>query len=110
MAECPLRIADDAEDKGACCRWDTFAPSFSENFARWFDRSPTIKEWQSARRDWRQANTGYEAAHNARSRENDRLARAAEVPLVWLGGKNYAYPGSELAIKHGLATPPTQKE
>ena len=105
--KCPLRIADDAKQKNCCCRWDTFAEGFTEYWPRWFDRPPELKDWQAARLDWRAGNSGYEAAHNAQSRAKDKAAKDAAPPLVWLGGRNYAAAGSELAIKYGRPKPAT---
>ena len=70
---CPLRI--DANDSRGCCRWSKFAADFEEYWQKWFDAPPTVKHWQSAKRDWLRGNTGWEAAHNAQLRAKERIAR-----------------------------------
>ena len=81
---------------GSCCDWQTFREGFLEAFAKWFETPPTDKHWSSAVRDWKHANTGWEAAHNAQRRAKERVHK-----LVHLGGPNYAIEGSTLAQKYG---------
>lgn len=84
------RIADSRKD--GCCSWGDFKEDFLEYWPRWFDTPPLAKHWQSAARDWKAGNTGYEAAHNAQRRAKERV-----VKLVHLGGRNYAEEGSRIA-------------
>lgn len=101
-AACPLRIRPGTH--AGCCRWDDFLQGFSEAWARRND-TPSEAQWKEAERDWRANSTGWEAAQIAKTRERERAARAAAKPLVWLGGRNYAEAGSELAIKYGRQKP-----
>lgn len=70
---CPLRIAPDARE--GCCRWDDFLPGFAETWARWFNTPPLPQQWQMAKRDWKEGNTGWEAAHNAQRRIKERVLK-----------------------------------
>ena len=89
---------DEYRPAGTCCDWMTFRDGFIEAFAKWFDTPPTDKHWASALRDWKRANTGWEAAHNAQRRAKEHVTKAK---LVHLGGRNYALEGSALAKKYG---------
>lgn len=101
-AACPLRIRPGSSE--GCCRWDDFLDGFASSWARRNDL-PTEQQWRDARSDWQAGNTGWEAAQNAKLRERERAEKAAAKPLVWLGGRNYAEAGSELAIKYGRQKP-----
>lgn len=68
---CPFRIP--AHTSAGCCRWDDFLPGFAEAWCRWFDTPPNDQQWRMARADWEAGNTGWEAAHNAQRRVNDRV-------------------------------------
>ena len=101
-AACPFRIR--LSTNAGCCRWDTFLHGFTEAWARRND-TPTEAQWDEAERDWRANSTGWEAVQIANSRERVRAAKASAKPLVWLGGRNYAESGSDLAIKYGRPRP-----
>ena len=101
-AACPLRIRPSTD--AGCCRWDTFLQGFSEAWARRND-TPSEAQWKEAERDWRDNSTGWEAAQIAKAREHERAEKAATKPLVWLGGRNYAEAGSDLALKYGRPRP-----
>ena len=83
----------------ACCTWRDFHASFLDQYREWMGMEPTDDAWAAAMRDWKSSNTGWEAAHNARRRAREAVEKANQKPLVWLGGKNYAEAGSDLAIK-----------
>jgi hypothetical protein len=72
---CPLRIP--RHTRAGCCTWDTFIVGFADAWPRWFQAEPTHEQWQWARRDWREGNTGWEAAHNAQRRIKERNTPAA---------------------------------
>jgi hypothetical protein len=61
----------------SCCSWIDFKESFDEAHARWFDAPPPRRTMLCAIRDWKEGNTGWEAAHNARQRARNRTRRAA---------------------------------
>lgn len=72
---CPLRVA--RHTSAGCCTWDTFITSFADAWTQWFQAEPTNEQWQWAKRDWKAGNTGWEAAHNAQRRINERMTGAA---------------------------------
>ena len=92
---------DSTRGKNCCCDWLTFKDGFLDAYARWFDAPPTDEKWKAAVKDWRSGNTGYEAAHNAQRRVKEAAEKAAAKPLVWLGGRNWAEAGSDLAKRYG---------
>lgn len=69
----PLRI--DLSEVAGCCSWATFLEDFAEKWPRWFDTPPTAQQWRMAERDWREGNTGWEAAHNAQRRVKARVEK-----------------------------------
>ena len=79
-----------------------FLSDFPEYYAKWFGSAPTPAAWAAAKRDWRAGNTPWEAAHNAQRIAKELAQQQNSTPLVWLGGKNYAYAGSDLANKFAM--------
>ena len=92
---------DAAREGKSCCDWLTFRQGFEEHWPRWINTPATTEHWKAAVSDWRAGNTGFEAAHNAQRREKERDLMANQQPLVHLGGRNYAFAGSELARQFG---------
>lgn len=72
----PFAIRPSAQEKSACCSWDTFLVGFVDAWQRWFPNSPTDAQWHAARADWRAGNTGWEAAHNAQARVKEAAEKA----------------------------------
>lgn len=67
---------------------------------------PSDAQLKRAKHDWRAGSTGWEGVQIAKELITVAAQKAAEKPLVNIGGKNYAIAGSELAIKCGLAQEP----
>ncbi|TAL65806.1 MAG: hypothetical protein EPN79_11690 [Burkholderiaceae bacterium] len=94
-----------SQEHKACCNWGTFSEGFTDHFKKLFGSPASEENWKMAIRDWRAGNTGYEAAHNARAREKDAAEKASAPAWVWIGGRNYALEGSDLAKRFGRPKP-----
>jgi len=87
----------------SCCHFSDFEDDFSFYFKKQFGRSHDDEELKKAKADWRVGSTGWESVQIAKERIDAAVRKADELELVNIGGKNYAYQGSDLAIKYGKA-------
>ena len=90
----------------SCCTLGVFMEDYHYYFAKELQATPTDVQLKRAKHDWRAGSTGWEGVQIAKELITVAAQKAAEKPLVNIGGKNYAIAGSELAIKCGLAQEP----
>lgn len=85
----------------SCCTWAVFIDGYNEYFKKKFGTDPTCEQLGKAKIDWRKGNTGWEAVQNADHRAKQAAQKDTELPLVNIGGNNYAQAGSALAKRFG---------
>lgn len=84
-----------------CCHLSVFMEDFDYYFAKQFKFQPSTQQIKNAKRDWRAGSTGWEAVQIALERIREDQRKAGEKPLVNIGGNNYAYADSDLALRYG---------
>ena len=92
----------------SCCTLGVFMEDYHYYFAKQMQSAPTEAQLKRARSDWRAGSTGWEGVQIAKELIAIAAQKAAEKPLLNIGGNNYAHQGSELAIKFGIAQEPKQ--
>jgi hypothetical protein len=84
----------------SCCALSVFLDDFNYYFLKELGCIPTVNQLRNAKSDWRAGSTGWEGVQIAKERIADAARKAAEKPLVNIGGNNYAHEGSDLAAKY----------
>lgn len=97
LGACPLSLR---RVPGGCYSWPEFVRDFAEYWPQYLDGVPTEKQWRTSRADWRRGNTGWEAVQNAKNRAAEAARKAAQPPLVHLGGRHWTHEGSVIHQKH----------
>ena len=87
----------------SCCTWSSFKDDFSFYFKRQFLRSPDDADLKKAKSDWIAGSTGWEGVQIAKERIDHAAKKADEPAIINIGGKNYAYQGSDLAMRYQKA-------
>jgi hypothetical protein len=90
----------------SCCTLGVFMDDYHYYFAKEMQCHPTEAQLKRAKHDWRAGSTGWEGVQIAKELIKLAAQKAAEKPLVNIGGNNYAHQGSELAIKYSAAQEP----
>lgn len=90
----------------SCCHLSVFMEDFNDYWGQHFTTPPTLQQLARAKRDWKSGNTGWEGVQIAKQLAEDAATKAAGVPLVNIGGNNYAHAGSELAKRFGRGPTP----
>lgn len=85
----------------SCCALSVFLEDFNYYFFKEMSAVPTDAQLKKSKSDWRAGSTGWEAVQIAKDRIADAARKAAETPLVNIGGNNYAHAGSDLALRFG---------
>ena len=85
----------------SCCGLSDFMEDFNFYFWKDMENMPTADQLKKAKSDWRAGSTGWEAVKIAEERIEEAARKAAEEPLINIGGNNYAHEGSDLALRFG---------
>ena len=90
----------------SCCTLGVFLEDYHYYWPKYHATPPTEAQLKRAKSDWRAGSTGWEGVQIAKELIAIAAQKAAEKPLVNIGGNNYAHQGSELAIKYATAQEP----
>lgn len=84
----------------SCCTLGIFMDDFHYYYAKEMQSAPTEAQLKRAKSDWRSGSTGWEGVQIAKELIAIAAQKAAEKPLVNIGGRNFAHAGSDLAAKY----------